>query len=241
MSMALDIILAVVWIVFIALAAKKGFVHSLLEFASFAIAMVLAFQISAYLAPQIYENWLEPKVILMLQDALPKNGGTAAQQAQALLSGLPDEASSFAAAIGLNVEALAQQIKEMNLGSSGELSRVLADRVGGPIVIQMCKWILFSIFAVIISVVLRFLTKYVDKIFKLPVLKTANTALGAVLGGLKGLFVVALICMILRLAVDLTPQLNESVKTVINSSFILNTVNEYNPVMQALHGVSFAF
>lgn len=241
MSMALDIVLLIIWAVFIIISAKKGFVLSLLEFAAVIVAMVVSFQLSSALAPQLYENWLEPKVILALQEALPAKGGTAAQQAQAVLASLPENAASFAKAVGIDVNYLAGQIRELNLGSSGQLAKLLAERVGGPIVIQMCRFVLFCIFSVVISIVMKLLAGVIDRIFNLPVLRTANTALGALLGGLKGLVIVALICMTARMIVDLSPQMNEGLKTMVDSSFIADAVNEINPVLHAMQGISFTF
>lgn len=240
MSMALDIILLIVWLVFIITAAKKGFALSLLEFAAFAVAMVLAYQLSSAAAPMLYENWLEPKVILALQEALPAKGGSAAQQAQAVLSSLPENALDFAQAVGIDVNSLSRQINELNVGSSGQLAKVLAEKVGGPIVIQMCRFVLFCIFAGVISVVLRLLVGVIDRFFDLPIIHTADSLLGGVFGAVKGLFVIALVCMIARMTVDLLPQF-ESFSKFVDSSFIADTVNEFNPVLRAMHGVSFTF
>lgn len=238
MSMALDIALIVIWAVFIITAAKKGFALSLLEFAAFAAAMVISFQLSSAFAPGLYENWLEPKVILALQEALPAKGGTAMQQAQAVLASLPEEAVSFAQTVGIDVNYLAGQIKELNLGSSDQLARLLAERVGGPIVIQMCRLVLFCIFSVVISIILRLIAGVIDRIFSLPIL---NTALGAVLGAVKGLLVIALICMTARIVIDLNPQMSEGLKAIVDYSFIADTVNEFNPVLRAMRGISFIF
>lgn len=236
--MALDIALIVIWAVFIITAAKKGFALSLLEFAAFAAAMVISFQLSSAFAPGLYENWLEPKVILALQEALPAKGGTAMQQAQAVLASLPEEAVSFAQTVGIDVNYLAGQIKELNLGSSDQLARLLAERVGGPIVIQMCRLVLFCIFSVVISIILRLIAGVIDRIFSLPIL---NTALGAVLGAVKGLLVIALICMTARIVIDLNPQMSEGLKAIVDYSFIADTVNEFNPVLRAMRGISFIF
>lgn len=236
--MALDIALIVIWAVFIITAAKKGFALSLLEFAAFAAAMVISFQLSSAFAPGLYENWLEPKVILALQEALPAKGGTAMQQAQAVLASLPEEAVSFAQTVGIDVNYLAGQIKELNLGSSDQLARLLAERIGGPIVIQMCRLVLFCIFSVVISIILRLIAGVIDRIFSLPIL---NTALGAVLGAVKGLLVIALICMTARIVIDLNPQMSEGLKAIVDYSFIADTVNEFNPVLRAMRGISFIF
>lgn len=241
MSMALDIILLVLWVIFIADGAKKGFLHTLLEFVAFIVAMVAAYQLSAHFAPWIYAEWLEPKVILALQDILPANGGTAVQQAQAILSSIPEEAAAFVQSLGIDVNSLAKQIGELHITSSGQFAKVLADKVGGPIVIQVCKWIIFSAFAIGISVALKIILSVIGGRIGFPAVISADTAIGGVLGGVKGLFVVALVCMIARLVVDVFPNINESLVDVVNSSFIADTINSFNPVLKAMHGISFTY
>lgn len=241
MSMALDIVLFVLWIIFIIVGAKKGFLHTLLEFAAFVAAMVVSYQLSAHFAPQIYANWLEPKVILALQDLLPASGGTAVQQAQAILSSIPEEAAAFVQSLGIDVNSLAKQIGELHIGSSAHLANVLADKVGGPIVVQVCKWIIFSVFAVVISVVLKLILSFAGSRIGFPAVISADTVVGGVLGAVKGLLVVALVCMIARLAVDVIPNINESLVDVVNSSFIADTVNRFNPVLKAMKGISFTY
>lgn len=241
MSMAFDIILLVLWVIFVAVGAKKGFLHTLLEFAVFVVAMIASYQLSAYFAPQIYANWLEPKVILALQDVLPASGGSAVQQAQAILASIPEEAASFVESLGIDVNSLAKQIGELHITSSGELAKVLADKVGGPIVVQVCKWIIFSVSAVVISIVLKVIVSLISKKIKYPSVISANAIVGGVIGGVKGLLVIALVCMIARLAVDVIPNIDKSFVDVVNSSFIADTVNSFNPVLKAMQGISFTY
>ena len=82
-------------------------------------------------------------------------------------------------------------------------------------------------------IVLKIVAKLLARIFKLPVIKTVNQALGGVLGALKGLAVVIFICTVLT---ALFSSGDSEIAVAVNDSIIVNAVKEINPFIKSLQG-----
>ncbi len=71
---------------------------------------------------------------------------------------------------------------------------------------------------VVASIAIKFLIKAIDKVFKLPLIKTANKALGLLIGVLCGFLYVTVICMV---ADFVSAAGNEAVQTAVSNSYIM--------------------
>lgn len=79
---------------------------------------------------------------------------------------------------------------------------------------------IFSIIFLFVAafIIIRIIIRVIDKFFKLPVIKTANKALGLVIGALCGFIAVTFICVVLN-AFNYTSY--ETIKEVISTSRIM--------------------
>lgn len=217
MGLVLDFAFFAVLLVCIIVAAKRGFVLSLLELVGFFLAGACALSLSGLIAPAIYDRFFAQQVTQAIAARLPDLSGaaTAAQQAHAALQSLPDVITQFAASLGIDTAALAQ---------------TLADSIARPLVTLLCRLVLFVGLILIFGILFRILAAVIDRFFHLPVLRTANAALGGVMGALKGLLVVLVAGVALQLAANLFASPGAAFQQTVESSFVMGMVRELLPV-----------
>lgn len=100
------------------------------------------------------------------------------------------------------------------------ISSSLEQTVAGPIAIAVCRIVIFVLVSAVASLVLNIVINAICNIVKLPVLRTANKLLGAVLGLVNGLlcvFVVSFICTIALSFID-----NAEFTEAVSSSYIID-------------------
>ena len=120
LGLVLDFAFFAVLLVCIIVAAKRGFVLSLMELVGFFLAGACALSLSGLIAPEIYDRFFAQQVTQAIAARLPDLSGaaTAAQQAHAALESLPDVIAQFAASLGIDTAALAQKILSADLSGA---------------------------------------------------------------------------------------------------------------------------
>lgn len=177
MGSFVDILLLAIVVFFLFSGIRRGFVRTLLSFASRIASVVLAFFVSDKYDELIYEKFLKDSVVNSIEEHV--------------------SASSV----------------------NGEISSFLEETLAGPASVLVCRIIVFAIISVVASFVFDIIINLVCKIVQLPVLRTANKALGGVLGLLNGLVCVLIISYICVIAVGLVN--NAEFSEVIASSRII--------------------
>lgn len=230
MGLALDFAFFAVLILCIIVAAKRGFVLSLMEFVGFFLAGACALYLSGLIAPVLYDRFFAQPVTQAIAAQLPDLTGaaTAAQQAQAVLQGLPDTVVRFAASFGIDTASLTQKIASGEF-SGAALAQTLSDSIAKPIVTLLCRLALFVVLILALGVVFRILASVIDHFCKLPVLRTANAALGGAFGALKGLLVVFVAGVALQLAANLFGTPGSSFHETVENSFVLGMIRDMLP------------
>lgn len=235
MGLLLDFALLAVLLLCIVAAAKRGFVLSLMEFAGFFLAGACALYLSGLIAPMLYETFFAQRVTQAIATQLPELTGaaTAAQQAQTVLQGLPGVVVQFAASFGIDTAALAEKILSADV-SGAALARALSDSIARPVVTLLCRLALFVALILVLGVVFRILASVIDHFCKLPVLRSANAALGGAFGALKGLLVVFVAGVALQLAANLFGTPGSSINDIVENSFIVGMIRDILPVSNLL-------
>lgn len=200
--MIIDIILLGILLVAIVASAKKGIVRTVLEIAAFVLTLVLAAQIAAPAAKMLYSTFMSDRIEAKIEDTLTANeAATNTKKAAVLVDSLPEFAKSYLEKTGVNTSVLAQKIASGQAGA--DTAAYLNREFAQPICETALTGLLFLLFAAAIGVLLQFLAKAISKAFKLPIVKTANAALGGVFGAAKG---AVLIYIVVALLVFLAPR-----------------------------------
>lgn len=234
-GLILDIFFLAFAVLTIFIARKKGFVLTLLDFAAFFLAVFLAIPVSGWLAEGVYNTFISQSVVTALESQLPSAASSAeiAAQVNAVLSDFPDFVTAYASSIGIDISEISRQISAAG-ASAGSLAQTVEANIVAPIVTAVCKAIIFVILLIIFVILLKIAARLINQFFKLPVLKTLNGTLGAILGVLKAAVGIVIICSVIGLIGELTAESTPVIQNSVNDSVVAEFINDHNPIMEYL-------
>lgn len=232
MSLAIDIILVVIFASFVLTAVKKGFILSLLEFAAVILAFVLAYSFSPKVAQVAYDGFVKEATIKTIETQIEENVSLqeTSTQTQLLLESIPDYMVSVAGFMGVSVDDIKQSVANSKL-TSENIATELVEKIAQPIIIGALTALSFVVLAIVLLFVLKFLAQIIAKIFKLPLIKTVNQILGGILGACKGLAVLIFLCTILTV---FFASGDSELAKAINDSVVVNLIDDVNPLVNSL-------
>lgn len=197
----IDIILIVVFAGCIIDGRKKGFVKMILSVAAAVIALFIAKEYAEPVANWINESFVHGRIVESISRAISDSVGSGAA---AIANALPDYIVRAAEAIGLSAKEITA-----DLGSnvtSVQAAEQICTAVEGAFIVPAIKIVSFFIIFAIGSAVLNFAASFINGIFKLPLIKSVNKLLGAILGGVKGLIAVLIIGLVFWLISSIAPE-----------------------------------
>ncbi|MGN0519256.1 MAG: CvpA family protein [Candidatus Fimenecus sp.] len=224
--MVIDIIFVCIFFAAVVVAAKKGIVRTVLDIAAFVLTVVLAAQIAAPMARTLYSTFMSDRIEAKIEDTLTTGeAATNTKKAAAVLESLPGFVKGYLEKSGVSADTLAQQIASGQAGK--DTAAYLADEVAQPICESVLTGILFLLFCAVLGCLLQWAAGGVSKLFKLPIVKTANAALGAVFGAVKG---AVLIYIAVALLVFLAPRAsNSKIQQAVHDSQVVTFTEQYLP------------
>jgi len=227
---AVDIVLLILFAGMVVSGAAKGFVKTVLGMVAMLAALFAAYQLSALLAPAVYNTFISEKVTEAIQTKLSSaaDAEVAAHQISAVMSAIPDLVLSIASAIGIRTGGIAEKINSLD-NTGANIAKELADNVAAPVITAVVHAVLFAVILAVAYVLLTAVVRLIDKIFKLPVLKSANRIMGGLLGAVKGMILVYLVCVILEIAAGLGK--DTFIAQAAESSKIAGIINEHNFIL----------
>lgn len=234
-GLILDIFFLAFAVLTIFIARKKGFVLTLLDFAAFFLAVFLAIPVSGWLAEGVYNTFISQSVVTALESQLPSAASSAeiAAQVNAVLNDFPDFVTAYASSIGIDISEISRRVSAAG-ASAGSLAQTVEANIVAPIVTAVCKAIIFVILLIIFVILLKIAARLINQFFKLPVLKTLNGTLGAVLGVLKAAVGIVIICSVIGLIGELTAESTPVIQNSVNDSVVAEFVNDHNPIIEYL-------
>lgn len=197
----IDIILIVVFAGCIIDGRKKGFVKMILSVVATVIALFIAKEYAEPVANWINESFVHGRIVESISRAISDSVGSGAA---AIANALPGYIVRAAEAIGLSAKEITA-----NLGSnvtSVQAAEQICTAVEGAFIVPAIKIVSFFIIFAIGSAVLNFAASFINGIFKLPLIKSVNKLLGAILGGVKGLIAVLIIGLVFWLISSIAPE-----------------------------------
>lgn len=191
MNFVLDGIIIVIIAVCALLAAKKGFVRTLIEFVGFLAAIFLAFTLSSTVSGFVYDKTIRPAAETAIAAGIESSAEDAAMPEFILTlaekAGINEDMISTA--VGINAEEIAKNVTETALM---------------PLAINVIKFIAIIVIFVLLLIVVKIVARFLNSLFKGVLLGSANKALGAVLGGAKGAIYSVVFCIVASLIVSIT-------------------------------------
>lgn len=216
MNFLADILLLAVVILFVIIGKTRGFLRTLLSFLGKIVSIVTALFVSKTYSEKFYELFLKTRVTESLKQRLEADGGGAFDIAE-VMKDIPASLLEFCDMLGFDVDSLMNGINSSQITS--DVAVLIEENVLAPILILVCQVVIFSVVSALISIVLTIVINLVCTVDKLPIIKSANGVLGAVLGLINGVIVVYIISFVLITLSVLID--NSELNNFIASSYII--------------------
>lgn len=213
----IDIVIAVVLILFAAAGWKNGLIRSLVGLAAMVLAVVLSTQLARAAAPKIVDRHLRPATYAAIEERaeeLSREAGASSsieelrrnlyQILDAIPSGFIRERAQDALDDAL---PLGEPIGGAFLMPLEELGKDMADAVLDTLVRDVLQSILCAALFVVLSVLFRLIARALRIVEKIPGVRELNELGGALAGLGKGLILVCLAVWVLRQTGVLTPEM----------------------------------
>ena len=197
-----DGILLLLFVITVINAARIGFARSIAGIAAWVLASFVALHFCADAAQWTYANLVRERVVQAVQEQVTDVADAAetADITTAILEGLPDEVVDAARAMDIDVDALLRRTSSFDLHSE-YVAQEVEREVLAPIILAALKALLFFLMVLAVSCTVRVLLTPVGKaLHKLPVIGTADRALGGALGVLKGAVLISVLAILIRVA-----------------------------------------
>lgn len=225
MNIAIDVILAVVTASCIISGWRKGFVDTVMRLVSFFIAVLGAYLFCSIPAGYMYSGIFLPKISNMIEDSILSGG--AGQTLAELFNTKPEFFTDI-----LNRYSTVGEVESFyNSGQSVSVADISAF-MAEPIARTISNILGFVLVFIVLLIALGILTFLLDRICKLPVLKSANKLLGILSGAVSGLFFAWLIAAV---AGGALPHLSKAYPEVfdpmtLENSIVLKWLYSFNPL-----------
>lgn len=193
-----DGVLLAVFVIVVIHAARIGFARSMAGIAAWIIAAALALHFCTPLAQTVYTQFLQQRVTEKAQQEISERTDAiqVATLAQDMLEMVPQIAVQAAQSVGVDVDALKDKTQQLS-PDVGNAAQQAEEKVLRPVIVAALRCVIFLIILIVSSILVQIVLQPVGKaLHRLPVIGTADRALGGVLGILKGAVAVAVLSII---------------------------------------------
>lgn len=182
-SFFIDLLLIAICIFTVILGTKRGFVKTLLSFLSTIVALVCSYTFTPIFATFLKEKFFLAPIADSIADTIrsiiPTTNGS--YNFELLFDDMPQTLSAILERYNVDPDSLREATSAMPEQGEEAVS-VLSEMIALPIVDMITTVVAFVTIFVVLVVVLTIISVVLNSVFKLPVLKSANTFLGFILG-----------------------------------------------------------
>ena len=201
-----DAIIVVIFLLFIILGVKRGFVRSVLDLVGTLAAMLVSMWFSGIAAQWVFSTFLQESLTRQIAEAL--QSAPAADAAEAVLSVVPEILRGGLEAFGITSDAINQAVA----GTSGQAAAAVV-AVLSPMVVSVLRGLFALVLFVFLLVIFRILSGVVCRIFRLPVLRQLDKGLGILLGVAQAALITVLLCFCAQALISVSsPWLVETIQ-----------------------------
>ena len=181
-SLIFDIGIALICLIIIIRNAARGFLKSFITLMKSVLAIFLAYLFNAPLARGLSGWFFEDLSYGWVRDLmLSTDKGDGGYALYEIFDGIPEWFTKITVTHGIDEEKVTYYFVEENLASQ-EIIDEFASPLGNALSMLISTVIAFISLFIIIEIVLFFVGKLLDKVGKLPIFRTVNIILGALVG-----------------------------------------------------------
>ena len=196
LPLILDGILILIFVSFIIIGRKKGFIKTALSLVATVISIIVAKEYAPAVAQWLNDNYIHEMGLNWLTDLISRNidGG-----AQAVANAIPQAISDAVASLAnTSVESMVSGVATAEqIAAAAEKIYMAAE---GAFIITFINAVTFLALFIIANLILSLGVRLINTIFKLPVLKGINKLLGGIIGAVKGAIGIGVICTVLDIS-----------------------------------------
>lgn len=201
-----DAVIVVIFLLFIILGVKRGFVRSVLDLVGTLAAMLVSMWFSGIAAQWVFSTFLQESLTRQVAEAL--QAAPAADAADAVLSVVPEILRGGLEAFGITSDAINQAVA----GTSGQAAAAVV-AVLSPMVVSVLRGLFALVLFIFLLVIFRILSGVVCRIFRLPVLRQLDKGLGILLGITQAVLITVLLCFCAQALISVSsPWLVETIQ-----------------------------
>lgn len=235
MSIILDLAILVIVILAIFIGYKRGFIRTVINLIGYIAAAFLAHVVSLPISQFIFNTFLHSKSVELIQNAITKQTGeqSVTQLIDTAFAAIPEKINTLASSYIGSTEEIKNNLIQ-STPTTAEIAENVVNKVVEPISTMIIQTLAFIILFIVFCIAVKLITKALKIIDKIPLIGSANAALGAVIGIVQAIVFVliftAVIAMIINLSGNQLENLNNS---VINQSYVFKIIYEYNPLLSS--------
>lgn len=225
MNYVADILLVAIFLVCLFSGWRRGFVRTVMNLISVAVAGIGAYFLYPFPAAYMYGKVFLPKMTSMVEESILS--GSTGHTLTELFNSKP----------GFFVDTLNQYSDLSKVEGYFNTDKTMtvtdiSEYTAAPIASALSNVLGFMLMFVVLIIIMRVLTWFIDKACMLPVLHGTNTLLGIVAGGVLGFFAAWITASVIA---GVLPTLHayfpEAIsRTALEDSFVLKWLYCFNPV-----------
>ncbi len=231
MAYIVDIVIVGLFIFFVALAYKKGFLSTVIDTFSVVISAIVTNKIFESVAEKAYDLMVRDLVETRFTRVLDEISGglSVGEKVSAMIDGLPQGAVKLAEVVGITKASVVTSMASAGDLSNDQLIQLAVDKVGHTIMINITEFVTFIALFIVITIALKFIANILKKANDIPLLGKFNAILGAAIGIVKAAAILYVACTAFYFIAGMSGA--APVIEAVNNSFIYNFIVENNPII----------
>lgn len=223
----LDIILLCVFLLFVAVGIRRGFIRSAAHFLGAAISAFLAAMLGGAAAQWVFDTLFRPSLIERISQSVSNIGnGDVGIAVESYLSSMPDFIVRALEGAGVTAATISGDIA----AQSGQVSARIADALA-PVFVGFLKVLAVIVLFLLFMMLVRLLAEVLSTAFRLPVLSQVNGLLGGIFGFLLALISVWVVVSAVQVFTPMLSTDNQmEIEEALEHSIICGAFVDMNPL-----------
>lgn len=216
-----DILAVAVIAVLVYQAAKRGFIRTAVSWAGYLISVVVANFASPHVAAWLYDNIVRDALRMVLVnrfDKLITEGGTAAGS---LIDAVPDSLKRIIEASGAIDSGTMDSVDSIAHSEAAVIIEELIDMALRDPIMTILQGISFLALFTLMVVAVKYFSRLLTSVYKIPVIGTVNTLLGGIFGVLQSLLALFIGALVFNVLIAATGGFTWMNSQVLDETYIL--------------------
>lgn len=210
----IDAVVVLIFVCVVLDGRRRGFVKMVLSLIAAIISVVVAGQISEPIAAAINDAYVHDIIVEEIDNNFNVEEITA-EDIEGIEESLPPEVAQIAEEADISIEEILTQA----VNSEGDMVENIVESAEDELIIPVLAMLVFVAAYIVLMIIFAIIIGAIDTVFSLPVINKLNSALGAVLGAVKGVIVISVLSIAAIFGASFAPQ-NELAAAVVNSALI---------------------